>query len=98
MLIWFWYICLQASLGIAELCVMAMKAEGTSESEARSKIWLVDSKGLIVKDRPEGGISGHKTHFAHARPPIRTLGDAVKVLKPNILVGTLDIPMNSWNY
>ncbi|XP_054266748.1 NADP-dependent malic enzyme-like isoform X2 [Macrosteles quadrilineatus] len=77
----------EASLGIAELCVMAMKAEGTSESEARSKIWLVDSKGLIVKDRPEGGISGHKTHFAHARPPIRTLGDAVKVLKPNILVG-----------
>lgn len=67
---------------------MAMKNEGTSEQEARSKIWLVDSRGLIVKDRPEGGISGHKAKFAHSRPPIKTLTEAVKTLKPNILVGT----------
>lgn len=69
---------------------MAMMNEGTSEKEARSKIWLVDSKGLIVKDRPEGGITGHKTKFAHARSPIKTLTEAVKTLKPNILIGKFD--------
>ncbi|XP_046674728.1 NADP-dependent malic enzyme-like, partial [Homalodisca vitripennis] len=79
--------CVQASIGIAELCVMAMKTEGTSEAEARSKIWLVDSKGLITKDRPDGGISDHKAKFAHARSPIKTLAEAVETLKPNILIG-----------
>lgn len=67
---------------------MAMMAEGTSEKDARAKIWLVDSKGLIVKDRAEGGVTGHKVKFAHARAPIKTLTEAVKTLKPNILVGT----------
>ncbi|KAG8241391.1 Malic enzyme [Homalodisca vitripennis] len=66
---------------------MAMKTEGTSEAEARSKIWLVDSKGLITKDRPDGGISDHKAKFAHARSPIKTLAEAVETLKPNILIG-----------
>uniref|UniRef100_A0A1B6ELV0 Malic enzyme n=1 Tax=Cuerna arida TaxID=1464854 RepID=A0A1B6ELV0_9HEMI len=82
----------EASLGIAELCVMAMKTEGTSEAEARSKIWLVDSKGLITKDRPDGGISGHKAKFAHPRSPIKTLAEAVKTLKPNILIGAAAVP------
>lgn len=77
----------QAALGIADLCVMAMKAEGTSEEEARSKIWLVDSKGLIVKDRPEGGITGHKVKYAHPHAAVRTLTEAVKTLKPTFLIG-----------
>lgn len=66
---------------------MAMVAEGTPEAEARKKIWMVDSKGLIVKDRPEGGISGHKTHYAHAHAPIKTLTDVVKTIKPSMLIG-----------
>jgi malate dehydrogenase (oxaloacetate-decarboxylating)(NADP+) len=46
---------------------MAMeKLEGVPREEALKKIWLKDSKGLIVKDRPEGGISHHKADFAHA--------------------------------
>nr|CAH7750686.1 unnamed protein product [Callosobruchus chinensis] len=77
----------EANIGIAQLCVMAMKAEGTPEQEARKKIWMVDSKGLIVKDRPEGGISEHKMPYAHAHPPIRDLADVVKTIKPSMLVG-----------
>ncbi|XP_049821451.1 NADP-dependent malic enzyme isoform X2 [Aethina tumida] len=77
----------EANLGIAGLCVMAMMAEGVPEAEARSKIWMVDSKGLIVKNRPEGGISGHKSHYAHEHAPIKTLTEVVKSLKPSILIG-----------
>ena len=40
---------LQASIGIANLLVMAMEQEGVSTEEARSRIWMVDSGGLLVK-------------------------------------------------
>ena len=50
----------QASLGIANLIVMAMQEKGISIDDARSRINLLDSRGLIVKDRPKGGITGHK--------------------------------------
>ena len=39
----------QASIGIANLLVMAMQEEGTSVADAVSKIWLVDSRGLVTK-------------------------------------------------
>lgn len=81
----------EANLGIAQLCTMAMIAEGTSEGEARSKIWMVDSKGLIVKDRPEGGISEHKALYAHPHAPVKTLTDVVKVIKPSVLIGAAAI-------
>lgn len=81
----------EASLGIAALCLMAMKAEGTSEEDAKSKIWLVDSKGLIVKDRPDGGVTGHKLRFAQNHAPIKTLTEVVCTIKPSILIGAAAI-------
>ncbi|XP_072929323.1 NADP-dependent malic enzyme-like isoform X2 [Epargyreus clarus] len=81
----------EASLGIAQLCVMAMKAEGTSDADARSRIWMVDSKGLIVKNRPEGGLNEHKEKFAKDCPPIRTLTEVVRTAKPSVLIGAAAI-------
>ncbi|XP_076650719.1 NADP-dependent malic enzyme isoform X3 [Halictus rubicundus] len=77
----------EASLGIAWLCVMAMKKEGVSEEQAKSKIWMVDSKGLIVKNRPTGGLTEHKLRFARDDQAIDTLLEVVKTAKPTVLIG-----------
>uniref|UniRef100_A0A672ZKG2 NADP-dependent malic enzyme n=1 Tax=Sphaeramia orbicularis TaxID=375764 RepID=A0A672ZKG2_9TELE len=39
----------QAAMGIAELITMAMEKEGLPREQCVRKIWMVDSKGLIVK-------------------------------------------------
>jgi malate dehydrogenase (oxaloacetate-decarboxylating)(NADP+) len=81
----------EAALGIAELCVMAMIKEGVCEEEARKRVWLVDSKGLIVKDRPKGGLNHHKAKFAHTHPPVDSLAEAVSIIKPTVLIGAAAI-------
>ncbi|KAK9891773.1 hypothetical protein WA026_016569 [Henosepilachna vigintioctopunctata] len=82
----------EANIGIAELCVDAMKKEGVCEEEARSKIWMVDSKGLIVKNRPSGGITIHKEAFAHEHSPIESLDEIVREIKPSVLIGASSTP------
>ncbi|XP_070142740.1 NADP-dependent malic enzyme isoform X2 [Drosophila kikkawai] len=77
----------EAALGIANLCVMAMRAEGLTDEEAKSRIWLVDSRGVIIRDRPRGGLTEHKLHFAQVHDPIDTLSEAVRKLRPNVLIG-----------
>lgn len=67
---------------------MAMeKREGVPYEEAKKRVWLKDSRGLIVADRPEGGISEHKLPFAHQHEPMADLGEIVKKLKPTVLIG-----------
>ncbi len=52
---------------------------------------MKDSRGLIVKDRPEGGISHHKAPFAQDHKPMKELGDIVKEIKPTVLIGAAAI-------
>jgi len=78
----------EAAIGIANLIAMAMeKNEGIPQEEGRKKIWLKDSKGLIIEGRAEGGISSHKAPFAHPHAPMKELNEIVKELKPSVLIG-----------
>ena len=89
----------EANIGIADLIARAMeKREGISLEEARKKIWMKDSRGLLVKDRPEGGITHHKAPYAHEHAPMKDLGEMVNELKPTVLIGAAAIPNNTLYY
>ncbi|ALC46605.1 Men, partial [Drosophila busckii] len=75
----------EAALGIAGLCTMAMMQEGLTEDEAKSHIWMVDSRGVIVKERDN--LTEHKRRFAQNHPPIDTFEEAVRRIRPNVLIG-----------
>jgi malate dehydrogenase (oxaloacetate-decarboxylating)(NADP+) len=41
----------QANIGAAELFVLALTKRGVAEADARKRVWLFDSKGLVVRAR-----------------------------------------------
>jgi malate dehydrogenase (oxaloacetate-decarboxylating)(NADP+) len=75
----------EAATGIADLVVSAMMAEGVPEAEAIRRNWLVDSRGLVVKDRT--GLTDHKLRFAHDHAPVRDFPSAIEELKPTAIIG-----------
>ncbi|XP_059143485.1 NADP-dependent malic enzyme-like [Physella acuta] len=82
----------EASIGIANLLALAMTEKGISIEEARSKIWLIDSKGLITSTRAGGPISGPKKDFVKDYKPMTKLEDIVEDLKPTVLIGAAASP------
>jgi len=77
----------EASIGIAKLLCMAMEEEGVSPEEARSKIWMVDSKGLLTKGRKSGGVTSHKEEFAQDYKDMLSLEDIAREIKPTCAIG-----------
>lgn len=78
----------EAGTGIAELIALQIsKMTDVNVEEARKKIWLVDSKGLVVDSRKES-LQHFKLPWAHDHEPINNLLDAVKEIKPTVLIGT----------
>ena len=80
----------EAGIGIADLVVEALKAEGVPEETARRQCWFVDSKGLIVKSRSD--LAEHKKPYAHDHPHTHDLLSAVEMLQPHAIIGVSGTP------
>jgi len=90
-----------AGLGIADLICTAMhEDDGVTLEEARQRIWLVDSRGLVIKDRASGGISETKAPFAHERDDnfpagedwLKDLATVVTAIKATCIIGVSGQP------
>ncbi|XP_009352546.3 NADP-dependent malic enzyme [Pyrus x bretschneideri] len=78
----------EAGTGIAELIALEIsKKTKVPVEETRKKIWLVDSKGLIVRSRKDS-LQHFKQPWAHEHEPVKDLLDAVKAIKPTVLIGS----------
>ncbi|HKP88247.1 MAG TPA: NAD-dependent malic enzyme [Blastocatellia bacterium] len=85
-----------SATGISDQIMTAMMSEGLSEEEAKSRIWLVDSDGLVLDDRTEAGSTKHKFAQRHelisdwqlADPNNIGFMDVVKHVRPTVLIGT----------
>jgi len=75
----------EAATGIADLAVSAMMADGLSETDALRRNWLVDSRGLVVKNR--AGLTEHKLRYAHDHAPVGDFLTAIRTLKPTAIIG-----------
>jgi malate dehydrogenase (oxaloacetate-decarboxylating) len=82
--------------GISEQIVAGMRREGLSEEEARSRLWLVDSRGLVHDGRSD--LESFKRKYAQ---PSRLLGkwslihsgricfeEVIHNVHPTVLIGT----------
>ena len=81
----------QANCGAAELFVRALVKRGIDEADARKRIWLFDSKGLVTKSRLDS-LSEDKRPFAQDAPELEKLEDAVDYVKPTALIGAAAVP------
>ncbi len=88
------FLCLgagEAATGISDLLVSAMVEAGLSETAARARCWMVDSKGLVVASRGNE-LAEHKRPYAHVHGPIRDFIGAVRALRPTAIIGVGAVP------
>jgi malate dehydrogenase (oxaloacetate-decarboxylating) len=82
--------------GISDHILSGMMTEGLSEAEAKSRIFHVDSYGLVVADR--NGLEPAKAKYAQPAERIAgwqfdnpnqiSFADAVRNVRPTVLIGT----------
>ena len=78
-----------AAVGVARQIVELFIKNGITENEARRKVWLVDSKGLVTNDRGDR-LAEHKLFFSrddNDGQQYSTLDEVVDYVKPTALMG-----------
>ncbi|BGP57575.1 hypothetical protein JCM8202v2_005219 [Rhodotorula sphaerocarpa] len=78
-----------SGVGVAETITKYFQLQGFSEEEAKSKFWLVDSKGLVAHNRGDN-LPEHKRYLARSEPDapkLRTLQEVVEHVQPTSLMG-----------
>lgn len=79
-----------ASIGIADMIVSAMELEGLPRDDARKRIWLFNSKGLLQSSRDD--LTPEQRVYAHEHPATADLHAAILSIKPSILIGASTKP------
>ena len=88
-----------AGLGIRQLVAAAMAEEGATKTEVDSQIFVLDSRGLVVEDRPD--LTAHKRSVATEVAAVSDwevsdypigLEDVVRNARPSVLVGVSGVP------
>jgi malate dehydrogenase (oxaloacetate-decarboxylating) len=83
-----------AGCGIAEQIIAAMQLEGLSDAEARKRVYLLNSKGLLTDDQE--GLYDFQKRLMHPRAELAgwtctaslpSLLDVVVNAKPTVLIG-----------
>lgn len=79
-----------AGVGVAEGIMAALVAEGLSPEEARQRVYVVDSRGVLADDRTD--LAGYKQRVAIPAAglrdwPGRALMDVIEQARPTALVG-----------
>jgi len=84
-----------AGIGVADMIVnMIASSTGISVEDARKQFWLVDSRGLITKNRGDT-LQEHKVPYArddNGDVQIKDLVDVVRYVKPHAIIGLSGIP------
>jgi malate dehydrogenase (oxaloacetate-decarboxylating) len=82
-----------SAIGICDQLVAAMLQEKYSEPDAKQKLWLVDSKGLVHTGRPN--LENSKRRYAQPSERVGLIDpagfsffDVLKSVQPTILIGT----------
>lgn len=78
-----------AGVGVAKQVMEYYTRRGLSEQQAREKFWLVDTKGLVTKDRGDR-LAEHKKIFARSDNnghQFSTLEAVIEYVKPTALIG-----------
>ncbi len=74
-----------AGTGIANLLVKILQNNGLSSEEALNKIWMFNSKGLLVSSRTD--LESYKRVFAHDHEPVADFTEAVRKIRPTAIIG-----------
>jgi len=75
----------EAAIGIANLLVSVMMEAGLSEPEARRRIWLIDSRGLVVEGRE--GLQEQKLPYTQPHDAVSDVRTVIETVKPAALIG-----------
>ncbi|GAA5945963.1 hypothetical protein JCM10213_006206 [Rhodosporidiobolus nylandii] len=77
-----------SGVGVAETICKYFELQGMSEEEAKSRFWLVDSRGLVAHNRGDK-LPDHKKYLARTDdvPKLKTLQEVVEYVQPTALLG-----------
>ena len=78
-----------AATGIADLMTSAFVDEGLTPAEARRRLWFVDVKGLVVKQRTD--LMDYNLPYAHDFKPLGFV-EAIAAIRPHVLIGATGAP------